>query len=789
MTFPFRTMTLRVLSTLICTTSLAACGGGGGGNANADSVQAGLVIAKGDTPSTAPVTSPFAPAKPVVPVAADTPVVATPVATDTPVTAVAVDSKTSSGGVVLVPVTPTAAVVPPVTTPIVYPAAPNSGTLAIVTDVRLQNTSTAAQSSVPVTFGQVFAAGHVNPTDAIVGRLEDNTLVTLQMDVKARHADGSVRHAIFSAIIPSLPANTTRTMSLAKNATLATAVPMLPTELLAAGFTASTSATIAGVKYSASADQLLKAGAKATWLAGAVANEWQVSAPLTTGDGVAHPHLTARFAVRYYSAVKKARVDVTIENNWAYEPNPQNFKYDAEVTVGGKSVLAKTDLNHLSHARWRKISWWGGDAPAVNTMLNTKYLIATRAVPNYDQTIGVSPTMLSGLATRYSAASFEPMGSGPWTPYMPMTGAHDDIGLLPSWSAAYVLSMDKRARDVTLGSGDQAGSFSAHYRDKKTDRPVSLKNYPYMTIMGNPGDTFNPTTKVREQFPYCGNCATPYSHDMSHQPSMAYLPYLVTGDYYYLEEMQFWAMWNVFSSNPNYRGFGKGWLSSEQVRGQAWGLRTLADAAYITPDDDVLKADFNYFLDNNLDWYNSTYSVNATANKLGVIVNGYAYSYNGNNGIAPWQDDFFTSAVGHVADLGYTKANTLLAWKSKFPIGRMTAPGACWIDAAIYSLVIRPSTTSPVFSTIAEAYTATRGADFMNLTCGAADMAAQLGAKINDMGQLSDYTMGYPSNMQPALAYSVDSGSASAKAAWKLFMSRSIKPDYSNGPQFSIIPR
>lgn len=747
MTFPLNTMTSKVISTLLCASSLVACGGGGGTTANSDSVTAGLVISKGATATGGVLTAVPAPATPTPPI--------TPVAPGTPTTPVA---------------TPTAA-------------------LTAITDVRFENTGNTAQTSVPVTFGQVFAVGDVKTTDVIAGRLEDNTMVALQMDVKARHADGSVRHAIFSAIVPTLAANATRTMSIMKNATVTTVAAPTPADLLAAGFTASASATVAGVKYTASADQLIKAGVKSTWLAGSIANEWQISAPLTTASGVAHPHLTARFAVRYYGAVKKARVDVTIENNWAFEASPSNFKYNTEIIVGGKSVFAKADLTHMSHARWRKVFWWGGEAPAVNAKLNTRYLIATRAVPNYDQTTAVAPSILANVAGRYVTGSTEPMGNGPWTTYMPMTGAHEDIGLLPAWTTAYLLSMDKGARDVTLTSGDLAGSFSSHFRDKKTDRPVSLKNYPYMTVAGNYGDTWNPTNNLMEAFPNCNDCASPYTHDIPHQPSMAYLPYLVTGDYYYLEELQFWAMYNVFASNPNYRGFDKGLLQSEQVRGQAWGLRTLADAAYITPDADVLKADFNYFLDSNLDWYNATYSNNAAANKLGVIVNGYAYSYGGGVGIAPWQDDFFTSAVGHAADLGYAKASTLLAWKSKFPVGRLNAPGVCWVDAAIYALTIRPTEASPVFNTLAEAYAASRGAEFMALPCGGAAMELILGGKINDMAQISDGYMGYPSNLQPALAYSVDTGSAAAKAAWTLFMSRTVKPDYSYGPQFSIVPR
>jgi hypothetical protein len=779
-------MTLRVLSTLLCTTSLVACGGGGGGSASGESVQAGLVVAKGDTP----VASPFAPVRPLVPVTTDTPVVASPV-TDATIPVIApTDTKTGVGSVVISPAAPIAPVVPPVTIPVVNPPAPASGTLAVVTNVRLQNTGTAAQTSVPVTFGQVFAVGHVRTTDVMVGRLEDNTMVALQMDVKARHADGSVRHAIFSAIIPAIGANATRTMSLAKNATATNVVASLPNDLLANGFTASASATIAGVKYAASADQLLKAGAKSTWLAGPVANEWHVSAPLTTVSGVAHPHLTARFAVRYYSAIKKARVDVTIENNWAYQASPQNFKYNAEVIVGGKSVYAKTDLTHLTQARWRKLFWWGGDAPTVDAQLNTPYLIASRAVPNYDQTVRIGETALSGMASRSAGSTSEPMGAGLALPYMPTTGAHEDIGILPGWTTSYVMTMDKRAREAMLITGDGAGSFSMHYRDQNTDRPVSLSNYPYMSLYGRVGDTYNPVAKRTEWFPACGgDCSTPYTFDISHQPSLAYVPYLVTGDYYYLEEMQFWAMLDTFASNPAYRENIKGLVIPEQLRGQAWALRTLAQAAYITPDNDVLKADLVTLMNNNLDWYNATYSNNASANKLGIPVHGYSIAYNNDTAIAPWMDDFFTSAIGHAAELGFEKAKPLLAWKAKFPVGRMTAPGVCWVMGSPYSLTIRDSAAKPVYDTLLQAYSRDYGAATMALACASQAMASAWGAQVGDMGNISDGYMGYPSNMQPALAYSVDAGIASSKTAWSLFMSRTVKPNYGLGAQFAIVPR
>jgi hypothetical protein len=53
----------------------------------------------------------------------------------------------------------------------------------------------------------------------------------------------------------------------------------------------------------------------------------------------------------------------------------------------------------------------------------------------------------------------------------------------------------------------------------------------------------------------------------------------------------------------------------------------------------------------------------------------------------------------------------------------------------------------------------------------------------------SNGTAGYPSNMQPALAAAADSMGEAGKAAWALFMSRSVKPDYRTAPEWAIVPR
>jgi len=662
-------------------------------------------------------------------------------------------------------------------------------------------------------------------TAGVVITKSDGTVVPQQMNVKARHADGSLRHGIFSVMLSNLEPGKTEVVTLSRTATPASeSANASPSALLNAGFTASVNLTIAGKPYTASADALLRAGKYTTWLAGPLANEWLVSAPVRAADGTEHPHLTARFAIRSYSGINKARVDVTIENNWAYEAAPQNFTYDATVLVGGQPVYTKAALTHFRQSRWRKTFWWGS-APDVHVKHNTSYLIASKAVPNYDTSIAISSLGLDKLNQRWLSANTAPMAPGVVTPAMPMAGGRPDIGPLPQWAAMYLLSMDRRAKNVTLGTGDLAGSWPIHYRDKRTDRPVSIIDYPYMTLLGRAGDAVNPATGKSEMFPACGgDCSTTpfnYNPDGSHQPSFAYLPYVVTGDYYYLEELQFWANWNMVQANPYYRDFSKGLSHWNQVRGQAWTLRTLGQVAYITPDSDPMK---QYFVDRvgyNLAFYNTTY-VTGNPNQLGVIDGtgkfafppmAYTTPSGANTGLAPWMDDFFTWSVGYLLELGFADAKPLLTWKAKFPVGRMTAAGYCWIDGATYTLTVRPTTTSPLFTTFSEAYRATMrnadgteminstGARYLDQSCGSqaqADWRTQQDKDRNvarnpwKAGEMTGYassTMGYPSNMQPALAVAATSGIANAQTAWNTFINRSVKPDYSSEPQWAIVPR
>ncbi len=131
----------------------------------------------------------------------------------------------------------------------------------------------------------------------------------------------------------------------------------------------------------------------------------------------------------------------------------------------------------------------------------------------------------------------------------------------------------------------------------------------------------------------------------------------------------------------------------------------------------------------------------------------------------------------------------MLNWKAKFSANRMLAPGYCWILGAIYSLNLRDSATAPFYASFAQAYEASRPANLAGLTCNSPEMAKALGLKLGEMTGYSSVYLGFPSNMQPALAYAVDSDYADSIPAWQRFMQRSVKPDYAMYPEFAIVPR
>jgi len=705
-----------------------------------------------------------------------------------------------------------------------------------ICELTLENLSNNQLVNQPVTVGHSFVQGDI-PAGKTVKMNIDSTNIPVQVEHKSVHADGSLKHALLSFILPEISSRSTKQVQLYASQQITDQQPLKLADLLATNYDAKLTIELDGTTYMASARQLLESTPNKQWISGPICTEWLVNSPLKDSNGNLHPHLTARFEIRAYVGMEDIRSSITLENNWTYEPDPQNFSYHASIQIGDETAWDQPEQIHFHHARWRKVFWWSkqnglNQSSNIHVKHDVKYLIASKAIPNFDPQFinGVSEYYLNEMETRwtktkvyapyycdraYTMTVSDPMAIGFSAHYMPTTGGRGDIGPITRWTSRYLMSMDARAKKVELGHGNLSGSWSMHFRDKNTDHPVSIEDYPYCSTIWNVSNSYNPNTKMNERPTECQegtDCQTPYSHDTSHHPSFAYVPYLVSGDYYYLEELQFWANYCVISLNPHYRDFQKGLLKGNgQTRGQAWSLRTLAEVAYALPDDHPMKAYFMRQMDNNLDWYNEKYTTNENANQLGWIFP--LIGFNDGAVISPWMDDFFTFAVGHAAELGFEKAEPFLTWKSIFPVGRMIDETFCWIFASGYRTVVAASKEDAdagiYYQTFAEIFgpslawreSNTRDIyeEILALECNSPEMTELLnqhkmlqnGYNGEMMSYTSDVEHGYQVILETALAYAVDSGISGAREAWDRIQNRAKKPDFNKKASYkwSIIPR
>ncbi|MEK7538862.1 MAG: hypothetical protein AAB552_03410 [Patescibacteria group bacterium] len=127
-----------------------------------------------------------------------------------------------------------------------------------ITTVQLQNTTATAQTNAPITFGHVFKQGDVPAGSTVIAKDASNNPVTLQVDKKATHADGSLRHAILTAKLPSLAGSGTQTITLSAQAGGTAPTPVSLTNLLATTFDSQVSLNVGGTVYTASAKNLLQ---------------------------------------------------------------------------------------------------------------------------------------------------------------------------------------------------------------------------------------------------------------------------------------------------------------------------------------------------------------------------------------------------------------------------------------------------------------------------------------------------------------------------------------------------
>jgi hypothetical protein len=420
--------------------------------------------------------------------------------------------------------------------------------------------------------------------------------------------------------------------------------------------------TIAGVKYVAT-----PSGApQSLWLSGSQVTEgrWLVS----FGN---HPSRKLRLDQRTFSdgAVK---CDSSIENDLNVAQTKLET-YDVVIKYNGNPIYTRTSVTHGSFARWRYVYWNEGNDANATADLTT--FIAAKAIPNYQTSIitndnlSVPAVPASGSAwqvppTGYDAngnklTSWDILNLGPMHYPMWDYGGREDIGPYPEWVAQFVAFRNPSTRAYMLKIADLAGSWANHITEVDDTIPnvTSKPNFWILrpeTTDGTNGPANN-KAGIRPEYDdnYLDGAWRPEVGN-AHQPSFSYVPYLITGDHYYEDEMRYWASDAIISWNPTLDGNTFS-INDDEIRGTSWGLRDLVDASVYLPDNDANKSYFRKVVDTTIASIQSDAQA-PDVTGLGTIMLGRSAPDADHSNVT--MHFFLAWSLGHAADQGIPNAAT-----------------------------------------------------------------------------------------------------------------------------------
>ena len=471
------------------------------------------------------------------------------------------------------------------------------------------------------TFGVAVPRGVVPAGSALrVGALRTQT------DIKTTWDDGSVRYAVVTTNVPA-PQDYPITVGRPDAGTFTPIRPDATVEF-----------AINGARWVAR----VPASLSDAWLAGPLVSEARAIVAPVQG-ATAHPLLRVIFDVRSYEGGGH-RVDITVENVLDVAA-ADAITYDVAIRVGGRVVFEKPSVVHKYLSRWRRVVTV--DLAEAAVVPDFSVFEAAQAIPPY-------LTTLDAPARSTSGPQFDILGTGDLTVPMNAHGGRPEIAPYPDWTAQYLAHRRADQRDYVLKHGDAAASWGIHIKEPDGVRLISIDQRPRFWLDYRAAGDGRPQAVIATG----GLRGMAVPGDIAHQPSLAFVPYLVTGDRFYLDEMKYWANYCLIASQPDdyARNEAQGLLISNEVRGIGWALRNLADASAFLPDHDPDRRYFAQKLRNNLEWLE--HYARTTETPLNTLFGGHRrWAEDGGRPpyifIALWEHIYVAWAVDRALQLGF----------------------------------------------------------------------------------------------------------------------------------------
>jgi len=578
----------------------------------------------------------------------------------------------------------------------------------------------------PIQIGRPFIKGEIAdfPVAVING-----APVPTQANVKQRYNDGSVKHAIISFVLDSLPAYSSIAVSFINQTTMSNE-GMSKADMLNESMQLSATYQFdfpEGEDAVVSVTDMINANHYTPWLNGSIAtsilvNDHSAARTYDVGND-SNKSIRPMFYVTFWPTINKYHVRYVVEN--ANTMTLQDQIYNAKLTIGTPDniVYQKDNIPHQAMSRWTITKWSDEQILPVTINHNVSYLAKSKAIANFDTNLKVPQSVIDTDWDIWQGKAKDIYDRGLWQAAMATAGGRPDIGLYPSWTVKWLFTGDWRHQEIALKQSDLAASWPIHLREGDTGRKFdfdettdALGKVISMAPSARPTHwTGRPDwheVNDNDIITFVGEHEnSSWRPDTSHHPDLATPQYLLTGDYFYLEEMIHSAAFISGNNNAKAtsRRYGRGptgaegALYSSGVRGQAWAMRTRFYTEYILPDDMIEKSYFNHINENAIamfeglfhlensypdkaelyDFARNTvspngFSITGQPSPLGFWSNGTASgSYvndqfvdtNGvSRALAPWMQNFVITVLGQATELGF-KTDNLLAYAGQTLVG------------------------------------------------------------------------------------------------------------------------
>ncbi len=250
-------------------------------------------------------------------------------------------------------------------------------------------------------------------------------------------------------------------------------------------------------------------------------------------------HLVAWLEVRLF-ADGSVEVLPWVENGFLRVASPTNKSATFAFALGGTQRFSSS-INLPNHCRTplvsgSTLSHWLGNDPQVVVKHDTAYFQTTSLVPSYRAVVSPTSAVVNSLVSTYT-----PLQQSNHSPEMGTAGFHLSIGILPEWDVLYLTSASQKTYSGLIINAYSAGRYGIHFRDETTNRPFAFSSYPNLVAGEGSGISGIGASSTNSYTPTASGTSPP-QWAISHHPSLGFMAYLVTGRWYFMEEVNLWRL-------------------------------------------------------------------------------------------------------------------------------------------------------------------------------------------------------------------------------------------------------